>query len=65
MKSKYSTYAHLEKMQNAKKPIHRFYRLRLAHAVDTMVFNVCRFIIVSLAGHCVHQVYIELNYMGA
>ena len=43
-------YAHLEKMQNAKKPIHRFYRLRLALAVDTMVFNVCRFIIVSLAG---------------
>lgn len=50
MKSKYSAYAHLEKMQNAKKPIHRFYRLRLAHAVDTMVINVCRFIIVSLAG---------------
>ena len=48
MKSKYSAYAHLEKMQNAKKPI-RFYRLRLAHAVDTMVINVCRFIFVSLA----------------
>ena len=41
---------HLEKMQNAKKPIHRLYRLRLAHAVDTMAINVCKFIIVSLAG---------------
>ena len=50
MKSKYLAYAHLEKMQNAKKPIRMFYRLRLAHAVDTMVINVCRFIIVSLAG---------------
>jgi len=50
MKSKYSAYAHLEKMQNAKKPIHRFCRLRLAHAVDTIVVIVCMFIIVSLAG---------------
>ena len=65
MKSKYSAYAHLEKMQNAKKPIHRFYRLCLAHAVDTMMVIVCRFCIVSLAGRCVHQVYIEFNHMGA
>ena len=41
MKSKYSAYAHLEKMQNAKKPIPRFYRLRLAHAVDIMVIDAC------------------------
>ena len=67
MKSKYSAYAHLEKMQNAKKPIHRFYRLRLAHAVDTMVNSLtyAGFLLSVWRGHCVHQVYIEFNYMGA